>query len=216
MDTKAIRREPRDDSARFDLLVETVRACQLCPRMQGRTRVLGANNGRITARIVFVAEAPGRHGADKLGAPLAGDRTGQIFGELLGAAGLSRDDVFLTNAVLCNPRDERGNNDRPTTQEVANCRKHLESLLAILKPDWVVSLGIVALSALEDIAPHRLRLRDDVGRTVRWRYGNLVPLYHPSPRALIHRPLAAQRADYRRLGNRIRRSARPVSTNPAA
>jgi uracil-DNA glycosylase len=215
MGNRPVGREPRD-VAPFDLLVETVRACQLCPRMQGRTRVLGASNGRVTARIVFVAEAPGRHGADRLGVPLAGDRTGQVFNALLDAAGLSREDVFLTNAVLCNPRNELGNNDRPTAQEAANCRKHLESLLAILRPDWVISLGTVALSALDAIEPHSLRLRHDVGRAVRWRYGKLVPLYHPSPRALIHRPLAAQRADYRRLGNRIRRSARKVLADPAA
>lgn len=201
--------------AALEQLVETVRACQRCPRMQGRTRVLGASNGRVSARILFVAEAPGRHGADRVGIPLAGDRTGQTFGTLLEAAGLSRDDVFITNAVLCNPRNERGNNDRPAANELANCRAHLEALLSILRPDWIVTLGAVALSTVDAIEPHSLRLRPDVGRAVRWRYGRLVPLYHPGPRALIHRPLETQRRDYRRLGNRIRRSAARQVTDHA-
>jgi hypothetical protein len=32
-----------------------------------------------------------------------------------------------------------------------------------------------------------------------WYGRTLVPLYHPGPRALIRRPLAAQVEDYRRL-----------------
>src|SRR5438046_3124119 len=102
---------PRDGT--FAQLVQTVQACRLCPRMEGRTRVLGPANGPMSARILFVAEAPGRFGGDRSGVPLSGDRTGRTFTELLGAAGLRRDEIFITNAVLCNPRDHAGRNDRP-------------------------------------------------------------------------------------------------------
>jgi uracil-DNA glycosylase family 4 len=171
--------------------------------MDGRTRVLGPGNGPLSARLLFIAEAPGRLGADVTGVPLSGDRTGQIFNDLLAGAGIARSEVFVTNAVLCNPRDDVGRNERPTIGEIRNCREHLARLMAILDPVWVVTLGTVALEAVADVAPHALVLQRDVGHPIRWHGRWLVPLYHPGPRALIRRPLAQQRADYRALAKLI-------------
>src|SRR5262245_30803366 len=86
-------------------LVERVSQCRACPRMEGRTRVLSASNGNLHAQILFVAEAPGRFGGDRTGVPLSADQTGRNFQFLLEKAGISRDSIFITNAVLCNPRD---------------------------------------------------------------------------------------------------------------
>ena len=168
--------------------------------MEGRRRVLGHANGPLSARLLFVAEAPGRLGAELSGVPLAGDRAGRTFAALLEAGGFERGAIFVTNAVLCNPRDAAGRNDRPTCREVANCGNHLDRLIQILRPDWLMTLGAVALDAVRRIAPHELILARDVGRPIAWQGRWLVPLYHPAPRALIHRSLAVQRADYQRLG----------------
>ena len=203
-----MRRSWPDDRQQTELafaqLVQTVQACRRCPRMEGRTRVLGPANGLVSARIVFVAEAPGRFGADASGTPLSGDRTGRTFEELLGAASLSRREIFITNAVLCNPRDQAGRNDRPTRTEIANCGQHLRDLIQILDPAWVVSLGNVALQALARLAPHECLLRRDVAKPVLWFDRWLLPLYHPGPQALLHRSLEVQRADYARLGELVK------------
>jgi uracil-DNA glycosylase len=183
--------------------------------MEGRTRVLGPANGSVSARILFVAEAPGRFGADASGIPLSGDRTGRTFEELLGAAGLSRREIFITNAVLCNPRDQAGRNDQPTRTEIANCGQHLRELIRILDPEWVVSLGNVALQALARLAPHECLLRRDVAKPVLWFDRWLLPLYHPGPQALLHRSLEVQRADYARLGELVKgRSDHQVGSTP--
>ena len=183
----------------FARLVDDVQACRRCPRMEGRRRVLGRANGPLSARLLFIAEAPGRLGADVSGVPLTGDRAGRTFAALLEAGGFERSAVFVTNAVACNPRDAGGRNDRPTAREVANCGPYLARLLAIVQPDWVVTLGAVALDAVRRIAPHGLVLARDVGRPVAWNGRRLVALYHPGPRALIHRPLPVQRGDYQHL-----------------
>src|SRR5260370_8837994 len=96
-------------------LVSDAQAWHLCPRMSLSRRVLGDLNGPWDSKIMFVAEAPGRLGAERTGIPLFGDRTGDRFEELLGAMRWNRRDVFITNAVLCNPRDMKGNNGSPTT-----------------------------------------------------------------------------------------------------
>jgi len=185
--------------AHFGALVARAQACQRCPRMVGRTRVLSAQNGPLDARVLFVAEAPGRLGGDRTGVPLSADQSGRNFGEFLSGAGLDRADVFVTNAVLCNPRDARGLNARPSVGELRNCSTHLADLLAILDPPWVVTLGRVALDALGRIAPHNVVLARDVATPIPWHGRTLVPLYHPSPNSVAHRGRAQHHADYARL-----------------
>jgi len=148
---------------------------------------------------MFVAEAPGRLGAELYGIPLFGDKTGQTFEFLLGIAGLSRKDVFITNAVLCNPRTEAGLNDKPSITEILNCNSWLRQTIELVSPVVVVSLGVTALYSLSLIQKHNVVLREDVGRPVRWFGRYLIPLYHMSPRALIHRNIDTQKKDYRRL-----------------
>ena len=156
-------------STAFERVVVRAQACRLCPRMEGRRRVLGSGNGALDARVLFVAEAPGRLGGDRTGVPLVSDQSGRNFTCLLQAAGWRRDEVFVTNAVLCNPRDGRGRNDTPAAREIRNCSPHLRDLLAILDPPYVVALGRTALAALALIAPHEAALRRDVGPRCRGR-----------------------------------------------
>jgi uracil-DNA glycosylase family 4 len=185
----------------FERLVAEVQACRRCPAMEGRRRVLGPANGRLAARAIFVAEAPGRLGGDRTGRPLTSDQTGRNFARLLAEAGLAREELFVTNAVLCNPRTAGGLNRPPSAAEVASCGRHLAATLRIVSAPVVVSLGAVALAALGAIEPHGLRLRDHVGQPTPWAGRTLVPLYHPGPRAQIHRPFALQAADFRRLAD---------------
>lgn len=167
--------------------------------MVGRTRVLSDANGQLGARVLFVAEAPGRLGADRSGIPLSGDRTGKNFDDLLAGAGWTRRELFISNAVLCNPRDAVGRNRPPRIDEVRNCAGHLERLIAILDPAFVVTLGAVALRAAGLLEPHACVLATQVGAPIAWYGRVLVPLYHPGPRALIRRSLKAQADDYRRV-----------------
>ena len=94
--------------------------------------MLGPANWPPAPRVLFVAEAPGRFGGDRTGVPLEGDRSGTNFAALLAAAGLDRATVFVTNAVLCNPRDAAGRNARPTAAELRNCSEHLAAQIAAL------------------------------------------------------------------------------------
>lgn len=188
---------------RMEELASAVQRCDLCPRMRGRRKVLGMNNGNLHSRVVFVAEAPGRLGADQTGIPLCGDKTGENFEKLLSNVGWARSEVFITNAVLCNPRDGAGNNARPHTSEIVNCSFYLRMTINLVDPQVVVSLGEVALHALRVIAPHSVTLSRDVGKAVEWNGRVLVALYHPGPRATVRRSLLEQRSDFIRLANLV-------------
>jgi uracil-DNA glycosylase family 4 len=155
--------------------------------------------------VLFVAEAPGRLGADRSGTPLSGDQTGRNFDLLLRAAQLDRNAIFLTNAVLCNPR-----NAPPRVYEIRRCAHHLRDTISVVDPTYVVTLGNTALRALQLIEPHQAKLSRDVGQLISWWDRLLIPLYHPGPRARIHRPFSAQVADFQRLGALLASAPMPV------
>jgi uracil-DNA glycosylase len=178
-----------------ELLISDAQNCSLCPRMDESRRVLSARNGDWNAKIMFVAEAPGRLGAQVTGIPLYGDRTGDRFEELLKAMAWTRSSVFVTNAVLCNPRDGQGNNDKPLVTEIINCSGFLGRTILVVDPTLVVALGRVALEALRTIYPHACTIKQSCGNVVPWGGRHLGVLYHPSPRTQTQRTWGQQIAD---------------------
>ena len=184
--------------------------CRHCPRMEAHSAVLGPLNGRLEARVLVVGEAPGRFGAAVTRIPFRGDRSGENFERLLPSAGLRREDLFIANAAQCNPKDDKGRNDAPTPRELRNCSGYLREMLDIIQPLYIVTLGRKALDALHIIEPHAVSLSGHVATAVPWRNATLVPLYHPSGRALARRPFSQQTEDYAALGHILRADPRLV------
>lgn len=202
--------KPEDDKeSNFLELVDRVRACRKCPRMMGSARVLGPGCGPLDAPLMFVGEAPGRLGADGSHLPFHGDRSGHNFEKLIEQVGISRYEVFVTNAVLCNPKDEKGNNATPTPAEISNCAPFLRETIDILNPAIVVTLGAVALKACGVIEPHVVLLREHVRTSRTWMRRTLVPVYHPGQRAMVHRSFANQLSDYQFIAESLRRLKKP-------
>lgn len=155
-------------------------------------------NGSINASILLIAEAPGRNGADRTRIPFHGDASGVTFEKLLASVGLTREDIFITNSVLCSPRKPSGANDKPNRRELGNCADFLRRQIALFDPKVVVTLGAVALDALKRIESHDFALRTHAARITNWNQRLLVPLYHPSPQVIAAvRPLALQIEDFK-------------------
>lgn len=172
--------------------------------MCGRTAVLSELNGSLRARILFVGEAPGRKGADQTRIPFSGDQSGKNFDRFLASIGLSREDIFITSAALCNPRSESGANRKPSRSELTNCSYFLTQTFEIIDPAVVVTLGSVGLDALKAIEPHNLSLKESAATIQRWHQRLLVPIYHPSPQVLAsHRREQEQLADYKVVARAI-------------
>lgn len=180
----------------FDMLLNSVKYCTLCSRMCNRKKVLSNLNGNLNTKVLFIAEAPGRLGAECTGIPLFGDKTGDNFEMLLSNIGWKREDIFITNSILCNPQDENGNNATPTINEIKNCSNYLLMTINIINPDVIVTLGVKALNSLKYLYPHNFELKEVVGKCLDWENRKLVPLYHMGPMALINRSLIKQRSDF--------------------
>jgi uracil-DNA glycosylase family 4 len=169
--------------------------------MEGQVRLLSEQNGPANAAVMLVGEAPGRLGAARTGVPFEGDESGRRLDRLLEAARWRRDELFITNAVLCNPLDEGARNRPPRAFEIANCNPWLAAQIDLIQPRVVVALGAVALRALAQVAPHSLTVRHSANPPIPWHARHLAAVYHPSARAAIHRPLEAQMRDWNMLGS---------------
>jgi DNA polymerase len=197
----------------LEALFAEAAACRRCAAMCGRSAVLSASNGRAGARVMFVGEAPGRQGGDRTRVPFSGDQSGRNFSRYLASVGLTREEIFITNAALCNPRSDTGANRKPTREEVSNCSEFLRRQVEAVDPRVVVTLGAVSLAALRSVEYHRLTLKENVGEVHAWGGRLLVPLYHPSPQVLAsHRREAQQLEDYKSVARALRRAARARST----
>ena len=188
----------------FDALVAEAAACRRCEAMCGRSAVLSERNGRVGARVMFVGEAPGRLGGDRTRVPFSGDQSGRNFSRYLASVGLARDEIFITNSALCNPRGATGANRRPTRRELSNCSDFLRRQVEVIDPPVVVTLGAVALEALRAVEYHPFTLKENVGQVQAWRGRLLVPLYHPSPQVLAsHRREPQQLEDYKSVARAL-------------
>lgn len=188
----------------FSQLVSEAASCTRCPAMCDRTAVFSGLNGSLAARVMFIGEAPGRKGADRTHVPFSGDQSGKNFDRFIASIGLSREDIFITSAALCNPRTDSGANRKPTRSELANCSQFLRRAIEIIDPRVLVTLGSVALEALKSIQWHELNLKESSGKIHDWDRRLLVPIYHPSPQVLAsHRREAAQLQDYQVVAQAI-------------
>jgi uracil-DNA glycosylase family 4 len=204
----------------FASLTSEAMNCLRCPRMSDSTHVIGPASGRLDSPIFIIGEAPGRLGADASAIPFHGDKAGDNFEALLEQVGLSRHDCFITNAAICNPKDENGNNGTPTRAELQNCSGFLKRQIDLVDPAIVVTLGAQALIAIRSIEDHRIELVNGVRKVWSWYGRTLVPLYHPGQRAMIHRSFFNQLSDYRFLAEtysrRIKGKAKIPSATPSS
>ncbi len=183
----------------FERLTRQAAECTTCPNKIDQSAVLGPGNGSIDSDILFIAEAPGRFGGARTGIPFSGDKSGDNFEELIAHIGLTRSDIFVTNAVLCNPL-ANGNNRRPTAQEIGNCSPYLATVLELMHPKVVVTLGGVGLEAINRLLSTCYKLAEVIGKPQKTEKFTLLPLYHPSPRVInTRRSLSVQKRDFTKI-----------------
>jgi uracil-DNA glycosylase len=188
----------------FLKLAREAQNCRRCEAMCDKTAVLSELNGNLNPKVFFIAEAPGRQGADRTRRPFSGDKSGANFQILLDSINLKREEIFITNTVLCSPRKPSGANRKPSKREIKNCADFLEKTIDLIKPQIIVTLGSVALEALKTIEYHQIILRMDAGKIFRWQTRRLVPLYHPSPQVVAsHRRMTEQLEDFKAVAEAI-------------
>jgi uracil-DNA glycosylase len=121
------------------------KACDLWKR--GTQTVFGAGPRR--ADVLFVGEQPGNE-EDLSGEPFVGP-AGRLLNDALTAAGIDREQTYVTNVVKhfkWEPRGKRRIHKKPNAGEIAACRPWLEAEISLIKPRVIVCLGATAAQAL--------------------------------------------------------------------
>ena len=122
--------------------------CTRCDLYKRGTQTVFGEGARH-ARVMLVGEQPGDQ-EDQQGRPFVGP-AGRLLDHALEAAGIDRDEVYVTNAVKhfkWEPRGKRRIHQKPNAREIAACRPWLDAEVALVKPEIVVCLGSTAAQAL--------------------------------------------------------------------
>jgi len=147
---RAAQRASRDASydgeaaATLEAVQAGVQMCRRCDLYRDATQgVAGEGPGR--AKLMLVGEQPGDQ-EDLAGRPFVGP-AGQVLDKALAAAGVPRDQAFVTNAVKHFKHELRGKkriHKTPNTGEVTACRWWLDAERRIVRPRVIVAMGATA------------------------------------------------------------------------
>jgi DNA polymerase len=152
--------------------------CKACDLWKlGTQTVFG--EGIANARVMMVGEQPGDK-EDLQGRPFVGP-AGAVLDKALAAAGIDREDVYVTNIVKhfkWEPRGKRRLHKKPNALEISACRPWLDAEIKVVKPEVVVLLGA---TAAQGIMGRQFRVTQQRGQ---WVQSNIAPLVmatvHPS------------------------------------
>jgi uracil-DNA glycosylase len=158
----------------FEQLKQQYSTCSKCPQLcQSRTQVV-FGSGNPNADVLFIGEAPGSN-EDKDGIPFCG-MSGKILTELLTSAGIDREDVFITNTILCHPAGNRN----PNKEEVENCRERLDQLINIMKPKVIVTIGNFATERIIGMTGIKSLRGKEFSTIINETKIKVIPVVHPA------------------------------------
>ena len=126
---------------KLEIIKQNVIECTKCNLSKTRTNSV-PGKGNFHSDVIFVGEAPGKN-EDKNGEPFIGV-AGKKLSEALEKAGISREEVYITNIVKCRPPKNRV----PTTTERDTCKEYLKQEISIIKPKIICILGNTAFNSL--------------------------------------------------------------------
>jgi uracil-DNA glycosylase len=136
------------DKVNLPNLRQAAAACKGCDLWaRGTQTVFGEGSPR--ARVLMVGEQLGDK-EDLQGKPFVGP-AGAVLDKALEAAGIDRDDVYVTNIVKhfkWEPRGKRRIHKKPNALQISACRPWLDAEISVTRPDVIVLLGATAAQGI--------------------------------------------------------------------
>lgn len=165
--------------------LEAVRAvlgeCRRCGLCQERKQIV-FGSGSAQSPLLFVGEGPGAD-EDAQGLPFVG-KAGGLLTKIIEAMGYQRDAFYIANVVKCRPPENRA----PQPEEIAACLPFLRAQIEVIRPRYIIALGLYAATTLTGRSSAISALR---GRfhPLQWNPEiQVMPTYHPA--YLLRNPAA--------------------------
>jgi len=195
-----------------EALREAAESCKGCDLYKNATQtVFGA--GPRQADLVFVGEQPGDQ-EDRQGHPFVGP-AGRMLDKALTEAAISRDQVYVTNAVKHFKwiwRGKRRLHQKPSVREVTACKPWLEAEIESLRPKIVVCMGA---TATQSFLSRPVLIMKERGKFIQSDSGLLAFItIHPSA-IYRHRERHEQEEEYRRFAAEMKLVWRKLQTMKA-
>jgi uracil-DNA glycosylase len=136
------------DSRDLESLRAAARSCEGCDLYRNATQTV-FGEGAAHASIVLVGEQPGDM-EDRQGHPFVGP-AGRMLDKALAEARISRDEVYITNAVKHFRWIQRGKrrlHQKPAVRQIMACKPWLESEMESIHPKLLVCLGATAAQSI--------------------------------------------------------------------
>jgi uracil-DNA glycosylase len=185
------------------VLQRKIVACGRCPRLREYCREVARVKRRAyrdqeywgkpvpsfgdpEARVLILGLAPGAHGANRTGRMFTGDKSGEFLYRALYETGfanqpgsISREDgLTLTGAYISASAHCAPPENKPSREELLNCRPYLERELTLLKDvRVVVALGRIAFDTYLSLVGERAKFGHNVVHDLT---PVLISSYHPS------------------------------------
>ncbi|MFD2191144.1 UdgX family uracil-DNA binding protein [Pistricoccus aurantiacus] len=137
----------KSESGSLQQLALAAQNCRNCPLWQPATQAV-FGEGPVPARIMLIGEQPGDN-EDLAGKPFVGP-AGELLNRALAAAGLSRQELYITNTVKhfkFRPQGRRRLHERPSQEEIDACSPWLEAEIERVQPSIIICLGMTAARA---------------------------------------------------------------------
>ena len=152
--------------------------CRGCSLWEHATQTV-FGEGAARASLMLVGEQPGDV-EDKEGEPFVGP-AGRLLDRALEAAGIDREQTYITNAVKhfkWRPAGKRRLHQKPSTTEVVACRPWLVAEVEAVQPEVVVAMGA---TAARSAVGRPVKVTQERGQVVQSPEGwTVVPTVHPS------------------------------------
>lgn len=147
--------------------------CKRCRLCETRNQIV-FGEGSSRAKVFFVGEGPGAD-EDAQGLPFIG-RAGQLLTKIIDSMGLTRESVYIANVVKCRPPKNRV----PEEDEIKSCSVFLKAQIELVKPDFIVALGLTATRFLLDSSTQLSEVRGQF-QNLAWNPQiQVLPTYHPA------------------------------------
>jgi DNA polymerase len=165
--------KPKEDlhNISFEEVKAKALGCQLCGLCETRNNVV-FGEGPCPCDVIFIGEGPGET-EDNTGRPFVG-RAGNLLTDILTAAEIDRESVYIANMVKCRPPGNR----YPHKDEMQACWPYLEAQIHHLQPKIIVTLGNAPTQYFLKTTQGITKLR---GQFFERKSGiDIFPMFHPS------------------------------------
>ncbi len=165
-----------NESESLEVLNSRIANCLECELGKERNKLV-FGSGNENADIMVIGEAPGAD-EDEQGLPFVG-RAGKLLTKMLEAIHIKREDIYIANICKCRPPGNR----RPTSIEVDACEPYLKRQIEIIKPAFILSLG---LTSVDTLLKKKHKMGDIRGSIMDYHGIDMLVTYHPA--ALLRNP----------------------------